>query len=109
MGNQPPARLKLEDTFAKLSNEALPFLEVLTRHDLDLELFSPRGRDTQTPHERDELYLVASGNATLWRDGESLKANTGDVLFVPAGMNHRFESFSTDFSTWVIFFGPKLD
>jgi hypothetical protein len=28
------------------------------------------------------------------------------VLFVPAGHEHRFEDFTPDFATWVIFYGP---
>jgi mannose-6-phosphate isomerase-like protein (cupin superfamily) len=31
----------------------------------------------------------------------------GDVLFVPAGVEHRFEDFSDDFVTWVVFYGPE--
>jgi uncharacterized RmlC-like cupin family protein len=31
----------------------------------------------------------------------------GDFLFVPAGIEHRFVNFTDDFSTWVIFYGPK--
>ena len=31
----------------------------------------------------------------------------GDMLFVPAGTVHRFEDFSDDFATWVIFYGPE--
>jgi len=29
------------------------------------------------------------------------------LLFVPAGVEHRFEHFSEDFSTWVVFYGPR--
>jgi hypothetical protein len=31
---------------------------------------------------------------------------SGDMLFVPARMEHRFEDFSDDFATWVMFYGP---
>lgn len=31
----------------------------------------------------------------------------GDVLFVPAGVKHRFADFSADFATWVFFYGPE--
>jgi len=31
----------------------------------------------------------------------------GMVLFVPAGTTHRFEDFSADFATWVVFWGPQ--
>jgi len=28
-------------------------------------------------------------------------------LFVPAGIEHRFENFTSDFATWVIFYGKE--
>lgn len=31
----------------------------------------------------------------------------GDTLFVAAGVTHRFEQFSDDFVTWVVFYGPQ--
>ena len=31
----------------------------------------------------------------------------GDVLFVSAGVPHRFEDFSDDLAVWVIFYGPE--
>jgi mannose-6-phosphate isomerase-like protein (cupin superfamily) len=30
----------------------------------------------------------------------------GDLLFVPAGVTHRFEDFRDDLVVWVIFYGP---
>jgi mannose-6-phosphate isomerase-like protein (cupin superfamily) len=30
----------------------------------------------------------------------------GDLLFVPAGVEHRFEDFTDDLAVWVIFYGP---
>jgi mannose-6-phosphate isomerase-like protein (cupin superfamily) len=31
----------------------------------------------------------------------------GDVLFVPAGEEHRFERFSDDLILWAVFWGPE--
>jgi quercetin dioxygenase-like cupin family protein len=31
----------------------------------------------------------------------------GDVIFAASGVTHRFEDFSDDFATWVVFYGPK--
>jgi mannose-6-phosphate isomerase-like protein (cupin superfamily) len=31
----------------------------------------------------------------------------GDLLFVPAGVEHRFEEFSDDLAAWVVFYGPE--
>jgi len=30
----------------------------------------------------------------------------GDALFVAAHETHRFEDFTPDFGTWVMFYGP---
>jgi mannose-6-phosphate isomerase-like protein (cupin superfamily) len=36
---------------------------------LQVKLYAPRGLDPQTPHERDEIYVVAQGRGEFW-DGE---------------------------------------
>ena len=74
---------------------------------LEVELYAPQGADSQTPHSRDELYVVTAGSGTF-RAGDRIAAfQPGDALFVPAGMDHRFESFSEPFATWVMFYGPE--
>jgi quercetin dioxygenase-like cupin family protein len=50
---------------------------------------------------------VMSGVAELIIEGVVNPCKTGDVLFVPANKNHRFENFSEDFITWAIFWGSK--
>ncbi|MFC4172796.1 cupin domain-containing protein [Microvirga sp. GCM10011540] len=85
-----------------------PFNVVFDRgDDISVELYAPVGRDNQTPHERDELYIVTSGHGTFSRGDELVSFGPGDLLYVPAYVPHRFETFSDDFKTWVIFYGPK--
>ncbi len=69
-------------------------------------LYAPRGEDDQQPHNKDELYLVATGSGTFRRGDETAPFGPGDLIFVPAGMDHRFESFSDDLAVWAIFWGP---
>jgi mannose-6-phosphate isomerase-like protein (cupin superfamily) len=83
------------------------FTAVFDHGSLAVELYAPRDHDGQTPHTRDEVYVVASGTGTFVRDGERVAFGPGDFLFVPAGVPHRFESFSDDFATWVLFYGPE--
>ncbi len=71
-----------------------------------LRYYAPRGIDPQTPHDQDEVYVVVSGSGRYTVDGETASFGTGDALFAPAGSDHRFESFTEDFATWVIFYGP---
>ncbi len=74
---------------------------------MSLELYKPVGNDAQSPHTRDELYIVSSGSGTFYLQGDTFPFDSGDLIFVPAHAEHRFESFSEDFTTWVIFFGPE--
>jgi len=80
----------------------------LMRHgSMVLRYYAPKGSDPQTPHEQDEIYIVASGRGTFACAGKQVNFGPGDALFAPAGAAHRFESFSADFGTWVVFYGPK--
>jgi len=73
---------------------------------MSLRYYAPRGADPQTPHDQDEVYIVVSGSGRYTVDGETVSFAAGDVLFAPAGADHRFEAFTEDFATWVIFYGP---
>lgn len=87
-------------------NLAVP---VFAQGSLEVELYSPRGVDRQQPHSRDEVYVVASGQGIFF-DGEFRHVvNSGSFIYVRAGQVHRFEDFSSDFSVWVLFFGPEAD
>lgn len=74
---------------------------------LVVKLYAPRGTDPQTPHSRDEVYVVAQGNGEFVCDGARYAFTPNEVLFVAAGVEHRFENFSDDFAVWVFFYGPE--
>ena len=74
---------------------------------MTLRYYAPRGDDPQEPHDRDELYVVLSGTGNFMRNGKRVAFGPGDVLFAAAGEDHRFEDFSDDLETWVVFYGPK--
>lgn len=84
-----------------------PFVKLLEHGSMYVEYYVPEGEDLQTPHEQDELYVIDQGSGVFYNDGVRHTFKAGDVLFVPAGIEHRFEVFSVDFATWVIFYGPK--
>jgi mannose-6-phosphate isomerase-like protein (cupin superfamily) len=46
--------------------------------------------DPQSPHKEDELYIVMSGRATVFVGGETRPIVAGSVIFVGAGVEHRF-------------------
>ena len=103
-----PHHFEPRTALAQLPGEGGAAWRVLFEHgSLELEIYAPRGRDPQEPHTRDEIYVVISGNG-YFRNGDRRHAfSPGDLMFVPAGVVHRFEDFSDDFATWVIFYGPE--
>jgi mannose-6-phosphate isomerase-like protein (cupin superfamily) len=72
-----------------------------------VKLYAPRSHDPQTPHSRDEIYVVAQGVGEFWCGGERQAFGSHDVLFAAAGVEHRFENFSDDFAVWVFFYGAE--
>jgi mannose-6-phosphate isomerase-like protein (cupin superfamily) len=85
-------------------NLAVP---VFAHGSLEAELYTPKDRDPQQPHERDEVYVVARGTGLFFDGSERRRVEPGSFIFVAAGQVHRFEEFSKDFAVWVFFYGPK--
>jgi len=72
-----------------------------------LEYYAPFDVDHQTPHTKDEIYIIMHGHGWFRHGAERVAFAEGDALFVPAGLDHKFEEFSKDFATWVIFYGTE--
>jgi len=83
------------------------FVELFRHGSLSVELYAPRGVDPQGPHTRDEVYAVVRGSGWFRNGNDRHRVGPGDVLFVPAGVVHRFEEFTDDMVVWVFFYGPE--
>jgi len=99
-------KLSFTDSLKSLRNDDTLFRTFFTHGSLTVELYKPHKVDLQKPHERDELYVVASGKSHFTSGTEDYDVIDGDVLFVAAGVEHKFSNFSEDFATWVFFYGP---
>lgn len=90
-----------------LGADGQPFFVGMAHGTMSVEIYKPVGQDLQEPHTQDELYIVIAGTGTFSKAGEVRPFEPGDLIFVEAGLDHRFETFSEDFETWVIFWGPQ--
>jgi mannose-6-phosphate isomerase-like protein (cupin superfamily) len=99
-------RLTPAAALAALTTTDKPFIELFRHGSLVVEFYRPEGVDRQSPHTRDEVYVVVSGSGTFLCDGVRRPFESGEVLFAAAGVEHRFEDFTADFTTWVFFYGP---
>ena len=104
--DKTPPPLSLAAALALPLPEGRRSAEIFVDGDLELRLYAPEGRDPQTPHDRDELYIVAAGQGRFRAGDRTYPFSPGDLLFVAANETHRFEDFSDDFATWVVFYGP---
>ena len=104
----PSHQLSTKDGLARLPGpRGERFVELFRHGSLSVELYAPRQRDPQSPHNRDEVYSVVQGTGMFRNGSERHRFGPGDVLFVPAGVEHRFEEFSDDLVVWVFFYGPE--
>ena len=87
--------------------DGAPFINMMAGGTMSVEVFTPKGNDLQQPHTQDELYFVHSGTAQIIINDQRFNAAAGDAFFVAAGVQHKFEDFSSDFVTWVVFYGPQ--
>src|SRR4051812_2258355 len=95
---------KAKDALVKSEN---PFQILFNHRSLSVELYKPDKVDNQSPHTRDEIYVIASGSGKFNLEGEITFVSAGDFLFVPAKTAHHFFDFTSNFSTWVFFYGPE--
>ena len=66
----------------------------------------PRGAtDRQKPHQEDEVYYVISGRGTIRVAGEDRKVRPGSLVFVGAGVEHRFHEIDEDLRV-LVFWAP---
>jgi mannose-6-phosphate isomerase-like protein (cupin superfamily) len=63
------------------------------------------GNDPQSPHTEDEMYYVVRGRARMRAGSEDQTVSEGSIIFVAAGVEHRFYDI-TDELVVLVFFAP---
>lgn len=82
-------------------------VRVWQRGSLDVAVSLPVTPAEQTPHTQDEIYIIVRGQGVLFHDGRRDSFESGDILFVAAGTEHRIEEFTKDMALWRVFYGPR--
>ena len=63
------------------------------------------GTDPQSPHKEDEMYYVVRGHARMRAGSEDQAVSEGSVIFVGAGVEHRFYEITEELVV-LVFFAP---
>jgi mannose-6-phosphate isomerase-like protein (cupin superfamily) len=105
---QSCAKLEINDELHRLPGpDGERFATIFEHGSLVVEVYAPRGSDPQNPHTRDEVYFIAAGSGEFVCGDSRRQFGPTDLLFVEAGVNHRFENFTDDLAVWVLFYGPE--
>lgn len=105
-GNGPVTRaFELDDLSRARRAAGRRYYEFLRVRALSMGLYGlpEGGEDPQNPHEEDEVYHVVRGRATLSVAGEDRPVEAGSVVYVAAGVEHRFHSIEEDLEVLVVF------
>jgi mannose-6-phosphate isomerase-like protein (cupin superfamily) len=97
----------LSDLLERRRAEGRAYLEFQRSRDLSTGLYvlPAGGVDRQSPHTEDEIYYVLEGRARISVGAEVAPVATGDVIFVGAGVPHRFHDIEAELRLLVVF-GP---
>lgn len=106
--SSPSKVIALADAAARIDAAApCKFAELLSHGTLSVEIYRPGDADLQQPHDRDEVYVVAGGRGSFLHGERRTPVGPGDLIFVPAFLEHRFVDFTPDLTVWVMFYGPQ--
>ena len=110
--------IELEKVRAQLGSRYFEFLRVPAMSS-GVYVLSAGSVDPQQPHHEDEMYYIVRGRARFQTGGEirrqkdrqvgdqqeDREVGAGDVIFVGAGVSHRFHAITEELTVFV-FFAP---
>jgi mannose-6-phosphate isomerase-like protein (cupin superfamily) len=68
-----------------------------------LYVLAAGSEDPQRPHAEDEIYHVVRGHATIRVADEDQAVGPGSVVYVAAGVPHRFHTIEEELEILVVF------
>ena len=78
------------------------FRKLLKKGIMKIEYYVPE--KIQKPFSRDQIFVVASGRSTYYRNGDRAPVKPSDLLFITTGTDFHFENFTDDFATWRMYY-----
>jgi mannose-6-phosphate isomerase-like protein (cupin superfamily) len=100
---------ELTQLLAERERTGRPYLEFLRVDSLSTGVYvlPAGGIDRQQPHTEDEVYYVVSGRGAIQVAEESRPVAAGAVVFVKAGVAHRFHAIEEELVILVFFAPPE--
>ncbi len=96
---------RLDELEAERAANDGAYLQFLRERNMSVGLYAldAGAQDPQQPHGQDEVYFVVSGRASVTVGEETTQVARGSVVYVPAGVPHKFHHISEDLRVLVVF------
>ncbi|GGZ16732.1 hypothetical protein GCM10010387_06690 [Streptomyces inusitatus] len=100
---------RLDELEAERAANDGAYLQFLRERNMSVGLYALEAGelDTQRPHQQDEVYLVVSGRAAITVGPETTQVGRGSVIYVPAGVPHKFHHVTEALRVMVVFSPPE--
>ncbi len=104
---------QLDDLKRSRSQAAKRYLEFLRIPAMSAGVYvlPAGGTDPQQPHKQDEMYYVVGGRAKMTvgsgPEGSQKAVAEGSIIFVAAGVEHRFHDIEEELTVLVFFAPPE--
>ncbi|MEU3402563.1 cupin domain-containing protein [Streptomyces sp. NPDC006670] len=100
---------RLDELEAERAANDGAYLQFLRERNMSVGLYSlAAGQgDPQQPHRQDEVYFVVSGRASITVGEETTTVANGSVVYVPAGVPHKFHHITEPLKVLVVFSPPE--
>jgi mannose-6-phosphate isomerase-like protein (cupin superfamily) len=97
----------LAELMARRAAGGEAWLEFLRVPELSMGIYTlpAGGVDGQSPHSEGEVYYIVAGRAMIVVGGEERAVAPGDLIYVAAGVEHRFFAITEEL-TALVFFAP---
>ncbi|MGW1770555.1 cupin domain-containing protein [Streptomyces sp. NPDC002104] len=100
---------RLDELEAERAANKGAYLQFLRERNMSVGLYAlDAGQsDPQQPHAQDEVYFVVSGRASITVGDETTTVANGSVVYVPAGVPHKFHHITENLKIMVVFSPPE--
>ncbi len=96
---------RVEELTAQLKGRPAEYLEFMSVPDMSCGIYrlEPGASDPQHPHRQNEIYYVLTGAGSFHDKDGRREVSQGDVLYVSANAEHRFEDITETLTLLVVF------
>ncbi|MEO6700906.1 MAG: cupin domain-containing protein [Jatrophihabitantaceae bacterium] len=99
----------LQSEYGVLTQRLLPWPQLRTPFEGAWAVLEPGAATTPHAHHEHEIFIAASGTATITSDGQLRPFNAGDTAYLPPGEVHQIVNVGeSEFRMYSVWWDPQM-